>query len=219
MKHCVVIYVVEMPAAENTGWQEYEKVTVHTKRVETEVAQVLSIIIIFPKMEDANNIKSLLIRNGFEVHAVCTTGAQAISVANELDGGIVICGYRMPDMHCMEINNCLPAGFEMLLIASAARLAELDGGGIMSVSMPLKARDLVGTLQMMAQRYMQRKRRERQKPKIRSEKERAVIEEAKLILMQRNHMTEEEAHRYIQKNSMDSGVNLLEMAEMIIHML
>ena len=180
---------------------------------------MLSIIIIFPKIEDANNIKSLLVRSGFEVHAVCTTGAQAISVANELDGGIVICGYRMPDMHCIEINNYLPVGFEMLLIASAARLAELDGSGIMSVSMPLKARELVGTLQMMAQRYMQRKRRERQNPKMLSEKERAVIEEAKLILMKRNRMTEEEAHRYIQKNSMDSGVNLLEMAEMIIHML
>lgn len=180
---------------------------------------MLSIIIIFPKIEDANNIKSLLVRNGFEVHAVCTTGAQAISVANELDGGIVVCGYRMPDMHCMEINNYLPTGFEMLLVASAARLAELGGSGIMSVCMPLKAMDLVNTLRIMTHRYIQKKRRERQKPKVRSEQERAVIEEAKLILMQRNHMTEEEAHRYIQKNSMDSGVNLLEMAEMIIHML
>ncbi len=180
---------------------------------------MLSIIIVFPKVEDANHIKVLLIRNGFEVNAVCTTGAQAISVANELDGGIVLCGYRMSDMHCLEINNYLPQGFEMLLIASAARLAELDGSGIMSVSMPLKTGDLLNTLQVMTHRYIQKKRKERQKPKVRSEKERAVIEEAKLILMQRNHMTEEEAHRYIQKNSMDSGVNLLEMAEMIIHML
>lgn len=180
---------------------------------------MLSIIIIFPKMEDANNIKSLLVRNGFEVNAVCTTGAQAISVANELDGGIVVCGYRMPDMLYREIHSYLPRGFEMLLVASAARLAEIDVGGIMAVSMPLKARDLVNTLQLMTHRYMQKKRQERTKPKVRSEEDRALIEKAKLVLMQRNHMTEEEAHRYIQKNSMDSGVNLLEMAEMIISML
>lgn len=180
---------------------------------------MLCIIIIFPKMEDANNIKTLLVRNGFEVQAVCTTGAQAISIANELDGGIVVCGYRMSDMHCMEIRDYLPEGFEMLLIASAPRIAEMDGSGIMSVSMPLKARDLVNTLQVMTHRYAQKKRKARQKPKVRSEDEKAVIEEAKLILMQRNHMTEDEAHRYIQKNSMDSGVNLLEMAEMIIRML
>ena len=180
---------------------------------------MLCIIIIFPKMEDANNIKTLLVRNGFEVQAVCTTGAQAISIANELDGGIVVCGYRMSDMHCMEIRDYLPEGFEMLLIASAPRIAEMDGSGIMSVSMPQKARDLVNTLQVMTHRYAQKKRKARQKPKVRSEDEKAVIEEAKLILMQRNHMTEDEAHRYIQKNSMDSGVNLLEMAEMIIRML
>ena len=71
----------------------------------------------------------------------------------------------------------------------------------------------------MAQSYIMKKRRERKKPKVRGEKERAVIEEAKLILMQRNHMTEEEAHRYLQKNSMQSGVNLLEMAQMVIGML
>jgi len=175
---------------------------------------MFSIIIIFPRMEDAENMKSLFVRNGFEVHAVCTTGAQAISVANELDGGIVVCGYRMPDMNCVEINRYLPEGFEMLLIASAAMIAELNGSG-----MPLKTKDLLDTLRVMAQSYIMKKRRERKKPKVRGEKERAVIEEAKLILMQRNHMTEEEAHRYLQKNSMQSGVNLLEMAQMVIGML
>ena len=33
-----------------------------------------------------------------------------------------------------------------------------------------------------------------------------------------NHMTEEEAHRYIQKCSMDSGTSLTETAEMVISM-
>ena len=36
--------------------------------------------------------------------------------------------------------------------------------------------------------------------------------------MERNHMTEEEAHRYIQKCSMDSGTSLPETAQMVIAM-
>lgn len=36
--------------------------------------------------------------------------------------------------------------------------------------------------------------------------------------MDRNGMSEEEAHRYIQKTSMDSGTNMVETAEMIIRM-
>ena len=34
--------------------------------------------------------------------------------------------------------------------------------------------------------------------------------------MERNHMTEEEAHRYLQKTSMDSGTNLVETAQMLL---
>ena len=36
------------------------------------------------------------------------------------------------------------------------------------------------------------------------------------LLMERNRMTEEEAHRYIQKYSMDSGTNMVEMAKMVL---
>ena len=49
----------------------------------------------------------------------------------------------------------------------------------------------------------------------RRESERKVIEEAKALLMERNHMTEDEAHRYLQKTSMDSGNTLVETAQMV----
>ena len=41
----------------------------------------------------------------------------------------------------------------------------------------------------------------------------------KRLLMERNGMSEEEAHRYIQKCSMDSGTNLVETAQMVISLL
>ena len=36
-----------------------------------------NVIVLFPKIEDAKNIRNLLVRHGFRVSAVCTTGAQA----------------------------------------------------------------------------------------------------------------------------------------------
>lgn len=180
---------------------------------------MLSIIIVFPRIEEGNQVRTLLVRNGFDVHAVCTTGAQAISFAGELDAGIVVSGYKLSDMLYRDLNDYLPKGFEMLLVASAARFSEVGGDGIMAVSMPLKTIDLINTLHMMEEAYRQRRRKEKAKPRERSEQDRAIIEKAKLILMQRNKMSEEDAHRYIQKNSMDSGVNLIEMAEMIISMM
>lgn len=175
---------------------------------------MLSIIIAFPKNEDGMNIKNALVRNGFDVNAICTTGAQVISIANDLDGGIVLCGYRLLDMHYSELNNYLPKGFEMLLMASAVRLEECTDNNIVCLSMPIKMNDMINTLQMMSYNYRRRKKRE--KPKARSDEDSSIIAKAKQLLMERNNMTEEEAHRYLQKHSMDSGNKLVEMAEMIL---
>lgn len=40
-----------------------------------------NVIVLFPKIEDAKNIRNLLVRHGFRVSAVCTTGAQALASA------------------------------------------------------------------------------------------------------------------------------------------
>ena len=50
----------------------------------------------------------------------------------------------------------------------------------------------------------------------RSEADKKIIESAKALLMERHHMTEPEAHKYLQKCAMDSGTSLLETAEMVI---
>lgn len=69
------------------------------------------IIIAFPKIEDAKNLRRILNKNGHDVTLVCDSGAQIVSAANSLDGGIVICGYRFSDMHYSEIYEYLPKGF------------------------------------------------------------------------------------------------------------
>mgnify|MGYP003468771933 CR=1 FL=1 len=64
-----------------------------------------------------------------------------------------------------------------------------------------------------------RRKKERAKPKVRSAEEQHIIDRAKSLLIERNHMTESEAHRYMQKCSMDSGTNLVETAQMVLTLL
>lgn len=59
-------------------------------------------------------------------------------------------------------------------------------------------------------------KRMKRQPRQRSEEEQNLLKQAKSILMERNGMTEEEAHRYMQKCSMDSGTNMVETAQMVI---
>ena len=60
-----------------------------------------------------------------------------------------------------------------------------------------------------------RRQRSRQK-KQRSQQDINDISNAKAVLMQRNHMTEDEAYRYLQKTSMDTGRTMVETAQMIL---
>ena len=84
--------------------------------------------------------------------------------------------------------------------------------------MPFKVQDLLNTLEMMMVQYNRWKKKQKKKPKVRSENDRKVITTAKELLMERNQMTEDEAHHYIQKLSMDSGTNMVETAEMILEL-
>lgn len=178
-----------------------------------------NIIVVLPKIEDARGIRGVLMKNGFQVMAACSTGAQALSQLRDLSDGIVICGYKMTDMIYTELHDCLPEGFDMLLMASQAVLDEYRCDDIISLAMPLKVHDLINTVDMMSQTVMRRRRRAKTKPKERNAEETALIKEAKELLMNRNQMTEQEAHRYIQKCSMDSGTNMVETAQMVLAMM
>ena len=178
-----------------------------------------NIIVAFAKIDDAKSIKNILVKNGFQVTAVCTSGAQALSYADEFHDGIVICGYRLADMICVDVQENLPKGFEMVVMASQRVLAEISGTNIMGLAMPLKVHELVSTVNMMSQGIIRRKKKQREKPRVRNEEEAATIAKAKRLLMERNNMTEEEAHRYLQKHSMDNSTNMVETAQMVLSMM
>lgn len=181
--------------------------------------ELANVIVAFSKPEDARNIKNILIRNGFNVLAVCNSGAQVLAQAGNLNSGLVVCGYRLTDMLYADLHDNLPAEFAMLMISSPSKWNSRVPEDVVCLPMPLKVHDLVSTLEMMAQTQARRRRKQRQQPKQRSSEEKGLIDQAKRLLMERNGMTEEEAHRYIQKCSMDSGTNLIETAQMVISLL
>ena len=44
---------------------------------------MVNVIVLFPKQEVARSIRNLLVRSGFEVTAVCATGAQVVQRTRE----------------------------------------------------------------------------------------------------------------------------------------
>ncbi len=177
----------------------------------------MKVIIVFPKIDNGTHIKRILQQNGYEVCAVCTTGAQVLQLAQQLSGGIVVCGCRFADMAYAELREYLPIQFKMLLVASANVCDSRREQDVVCLRMPFKVHELLHTMHMMSDPLL-RKKAKGAKKKERSKEEEIVLRNAKGLLMERNHMTEEEAHRYLQKRSMDNGVGIVETAQMVLMM-
>lgn len=175
-----------------------------------------SIIVLFPKIEDAKSIRNLLVKHGFSVVGICTTGSQALTYAEELNDGVLVCGYKYPDMLYTELREYLPKYFEMLLVASRGHFEDARVEGVMCVEMPLKIHELLSTIGMLVEGIERRRRKKRMQPTVRNLEEKKSIDDAKALLMDRNNMSEEEAHRYLQKTSMDSGNSMVETALMVL---
>ena len=152
---------------------------------------MVNVIVLFPKQEVARSIRNLLVRSGFEVTAVCATGAQVVQ--------------RMEGVEEVK----------MLLIASRQYLDDCVYPNVIGLSMPLKGYELVEKTREIVTEISEKQRRRKQRPKQRTREEVRLLEEVKELLMQNNQITESEAHAYIQQRSMNSGVGLIEMAKMI----
>lgn len=179
----------------------------------------MNIIVVFPKIEHAKSVRSILQKSGYTVDAVCTSGAQALRAAGDFDSGMIICTYRLPDMAYRELYEYLTPRYDMLLIGSAKQIAERETADIVGLCTPLKVHELLQTVAMMAEISARKKKLKRKKPVPRCAQEKRTIDQAKTLLMERNHLTEEEAHRYLQKRSMENGTGLTETAQMIVSLI
>ncbi len=177
---------------------------------------MISVIVVFPKMEEAKGIRSLLTRSGVHVAAACTSGTQAMTFFEDLEEALIICGYKFTDMLYTELLDYLPVTYEMLVVASSRHYAECDRSKVVCLAMPVKAQELIDTTNVLLQGLYQKRKKRRAQPRQLTQEQRAVIESAKLRLMEQKKLSEEEAHKYLQKQSMDTGINMVETAQMVL---
>lgn len=176
-----------------------------------------AIVVALPKLEDAKRIRKILTSHGFSGVFAYSLGTAVLQEVNRHSNGIVICSYRLPDMYYRDLAENLPEYFELVLIGSANTIGETESG-ILALTTPLKVYDLVNTVEMIFRKWARRKKKKAATSK-RSEREENFIRNAKMLLMERNHLSEQDAHRYIQKTSMDNGTNMVETAQMILTLL
>ena len=171
------------------------------------------IVVAFPTEEPRRRVLRLLESGGFPCAARCTSGGEVIRTVRNLGHAAVICGFQFRDMAASELAARLGNRAELLVLASAARLDFCEGENLIKLPLPASRAEFFASLETLCRREPWRSQ---SPPPQRSEEDRQLIRRAKEVLMEVNRMSEAEAHRFLQKYSMDAGLKLTETARMFL---
>ena len=173
------------------------------------------VIVAFEHESTAASICEALESGGVAECVSCRSAAEVRRLVNKQGISVIVCGFKFPDGSGEDLYYDLPQHCVMLMIAAQNRLEMCEAEGIFRLPAPVSRGDLLASVRMLLQ--FARRRVSRYPVHVhRSEEDKQLVEQAKAVLMDRHGMTEEEAHRFLQKESMDHGAKLAETARIVL---
>ena len=171
------------------------------------------VVVAFANEEAQRRILRLLESNGCSPAGCCFSGAEVIRLIRKMGSGVVVCGFKLRDMTASDLAASLRGTAALLVVSSAVNLDFCEGENLYKLPTPAPRSDFFASLELLMQ--FEAKHLRRPAPQRREEDQKLILR-AKELLMDINRMTEAEAHRFLQKKSMDAGMKMAETAQLII---
>ncbi len=170
-----------------------------------------NIFLAFSGKKLAASIAKMLIYEGYKITSAAKNISDINSFFHYYRDGIIIMGCTFDGVHINNIIHDIPDGFTVILIGSKEQLVTCDGDNVFKLAVPLHKIDLICAVEMFStidSAY--------NPGSSKSSEDEKLILRAKHTLIDTYSMTEEQAHRYMQKKSMDTGRKLVDIARIIL---
>ncbi len=172
-----------------------------------------NVLIAFANEKISDTVIKMLGYGNIKASFVCASGSDLKKQFPYFNGGIIICGYNLKDGSVIQLIDDIPDKFSIVLIGSRTQMELCTSGRVFKLAVPLHKEDLICSVSML----MNMEADERTVGvRLRSDEEKKVIQLAKECLIDKYGMSEEQAHRYMQKKSMDTGSKLADIAGIIL---
>ena len=172
-----------------------------------------TVIVAFENGKSRERIREILESSGTADCILCSSAAEVKRTVSQQRVAAVVCGFKLPDQTAQDLFQDLPASCAMLMVAVQGLLDLDQNEDIFRLAAPVSRGDLIASVRMLIQFGHRLERFVRPQ---RTEEERETIQAAKELLMDRHGMTEEQAHRFLQKRSMESGAKLAQTAKLVL---
>ncbi len=169
------------------------------------------IVVAFERQSNCDRFREVLESTGEFSCLTCRSAAQVKRTVGKLRLDLVVCGFKLADESCESLYYDLPQRCAMLMAAPQAQLDLCAAAGVFKLSVPVGREALLASVRMLCQMAQAR-----EAPAQRSGEEQELVARAKEALMEYGGMTEGEAHRFLQKRSMDRGARLADTARRVL---
>ena len=169
------------------------------------------IIIASQNPQAAERVRSILQSDHIFAANLYRSGAEVLSFASIRPDAVVICG-KMPDMSAPTLAGMLPNGFDLIWLVPSGEPEPLYRSNLITLNMPLNRMEFLNTVRMLAANGAEQSR---PRKIVRSQAEEELLRVAKERLMTRHRLSEREAHKLLQRRSMESGMRILDIARLI----
>lgn len=170
---------------------------------------MVKIIVAFAKDEKCALVASILESAGFEVFRHCTSANEVKRALNQCGDGILITSCKLPDSTIDSLAWDLGNKAVILATGSPAQLELSEHPDIFKLAFPCSKGELTSAVNMLIQLH-------RMRLPHRSTEDKQTVEKAKEKLCKLKGMTEPEAHHFLQKGAMDTGMKLAEFAAKLL---
>lgn len=166
------------------------------------------IIVASANIRSAERIRAILQSGHLTVNRVMSSGREILSYASIQPDILVVCG-KLSDMSAVYLAELAPNGTDIILLLPSGEPQTAFYSNLVTLYMPINRAQLLDTVRLMSASQSISKNPGR------STEDKSELDNAKKIIMARYRISEEEAHRLLQRRSMETGVKLTELAKII----
>lgn len=164
----------------------------------------------------AERLQSILAEASLKPDAVYGAGKDAIASACE-DGALILTTWRLPDMTGEDLADRLSDAYDVLMIVPQDYQAGSSEAATLTLRNPITQDALIQSVRAVTHcRARMQRLRGRVRKLERTLEDRKTVDKAKGRLMDGMHMTEADAHHFLQKRSMDTGRRIVEIAQEVL---
>ena len=163
------------------------------------------IIIVGASEATRTQLSRLLASSGHSTFRVCASEGELRRTLTECEDGVVLVSGLQPD----DVASDFEGRFKFLLIGRPETLNACESAQVFKLAYPCSGSAVLGAVEMLTQLHSM------QLPHRRG-RDRALVEEAKRLLMNRYRIDEPEAHRRMQQYAMRHNMKMTDYAAQLL---